>query len=76
MTTRSLITRLNRLNNITAKVCDIQGFKPIEASFNNLTLIVPEFMLGDNPVLTRDSFKVLTQSVLTFLKVQITLAKF
>ena len=76
MTTKSLITRLTRLNNTTVKVCGIQGFKPIEVNFNNLTLTVPEFMLNDHPVLTRDSFKMLIQSVLTFLKVQIILAKF
>ena len=76
MTTKSLINRFNRLNITTTKVCDTQGFKPIEVSFNDLTLIVPEFMLKDQPNLTRDSFKVLIQSVLTFLKVQIVLAKF
>ena len=76
MTTKSLITRLTRLNNTTTKVCDTQGFKPVEVSFNNLTLTVPEFMLNDKPILTRDSFKMLIQSVLTFLKVQVILAKF
>ena len=76
MTIKSLITRLARLNNTTVKVCSVQGFKPIEVSFNNLTLVVPEFMLSGHPVLTRDSFKMLIQSVLTFLKVQIILAKF